>query len=90
LSQRSRRPRIAFGRSSIACSRYPDAVDFAVVKHSLTGYVTSVGAAGTLQIRNLLSFLAQQNVITLLVSVQHGVLGSADVPTVAMSYLAAL
>jgi circadian clock protein KaiC len=41
-----------------------------------------------LQIRNLLSFLAQRNVTTLLVSVQHGLLGSADEPSVAMSYLA--
>jgi len=61
-----------------------------IVVDSLTGYVTSVGTAAdfTLQIRNLLSFLAQRNVMTLLVSVQHGLLGSADEPTIAMSYLA--
>jgi circadian clock protein KaiC len=61
-----------------------------IVIDSLTGYVTSVGTAAdvALQIRNLLSFLAQRNVMTLLVSVQHGLLGSADEPTIAMSYLA--
>ena len=61
-----------------------------IVIDSLTGYITSVGAAAdiALQIRNLLSFLAQRNVTTLLISVQHGLLGSADEPTVAMSYLA--
>jgi circadian clock protein KaiC len=61
-----------------------------IVIDSLTGYVTFVGTAAdvALQIRNLLSFLAQRNVMTLLVSVQHGLLGSADEPTIAMSYLA--
>ena len=61
-----------------------------IVIDSLTGYIASMGAATdiTLQIRNLLSFLAQRSVTTLLVSVQHGLLGSADEPSVAMSYLA--
>ena len=61
-----------------------------IVIDSLTGYIASMGAATdiALQIRNLLSFLAQRNVTTLLVSVQHGLLGSADEPSVAMSYLA--
>ena len=61
-----------------------------IVIDSLTGYIASMGAATdiALQIRNLLSFLGQRNVTTLLVSVQHGLLGSADEPSVAMSYLA--
>jgi KaiC/GvpD/RAD55 family RecA-like ATPase len=61
-----------------------------IVVDSLTGYVASMGAATdvALQIRNLLSFLAQRNVTTLLVSIQHGLLGSEDEPSAAMSYLA--
>ncbi len=61
-----------------------------IVIDSLTGYIISVGVAEgvALQIRNLLSFLAQRNVTTLLVSVQHGLFGSTVEPTLAMSYLA--
>ena len=61
-----------------------------IVVDSLTGYVASMGAATdvALQIRNLLSFLAQRDVTTLLVSIQHGLLGSEDEPSAAMSYLA--
>jgi circadian clock protein KaiC len=61
-----------------------------IVVDSLTGYVASMGAATdvALQIRNLLSFLAQRDVTTLLVSIQDGLLGSEDGPSAAMSYLA--
>jgi len=61
-----------------------------IVIDSLTGFIISVGVAEgvALQIRNLLSFLAQRNVTTLLVSVQHGLFGSTVEPTLAMSYLA--
>lgn len=57
---------------------------------SLTGYMTSMGDQGqlTLQIRNLLSYLAGQNVATVLVSVQHGLLGAADAPGENLSYIA--
>ncbi len=49
-----------------------------IVIDSVTGYMTSMGDQGhlTLQIRNLLSYLAERNVATLLISVQHGLLGA--------------
>jgi circadian clock protein KaiC len=61
-----------------------------IVIDSLTGYVASMGAATdiALQIRNLLTFLAQRNVTTLLVSIQGGLFGSEDEPSGTMSYLA--
>ena len=61
-----------------------------IVIDSLTGYMTSMGDQGhlTLQIRNLLSFLAERNVATVLVSVQHGLLGAADAQGENLSYIA--
>ncbi len=61
-----------------------------VVIDSLTGYMTSMGdsVSLTLQIRNLLSYLAEKNVATLLISVQHGLFTSADAPGANISYIA--
>lgn len=61
-----------------------------VVIDSLTGYMTSMGDQGhlTLQIRNLLSYLAERNVATVLISVQHGLLGVADAHGENISYIA--
>lgn len=61
-----------------------------VVIDSLTGYMTSMGDQGhlTLQIRNLLSYLAEKNVATLLISVQHGLLSAADAQGENISYIA--
>ena len=61
-----------------------------IVIDSLTGYMTSMGDQGhlTLQIRNMLSYLAERNVATLLVSVQHGLLGAADAQGENISYIA--
>ena len=61
-----------------------------VVIDSLTGYVTSMGdfVSLRLQIRNLLSYLAERNVATLLISVQHGLFGAADAPGGDISYIA--
>lgn len=61
-----------------------------VVIDSLTGYMTSMGDQGhlTLQIRNLLSYLAERNVATVLISVQHGLLGVADAQGENISYIA--
>jgi circadian clock protein KaiC len=41
-----------------------------------------------LQIRNLLTYLGEQDVTTLLVSVQHGLIGAVDAPAGHISYLA--
>ena len=61
-----------------------------IVIDSLTGYMTSMGDQGqlTLQIRNLLSYLTERNVATLLISVQHGLLGAADAQGENISYIA--
>lgn len=61
-----------------------------IVIDSLTGYMTSMGDQGhlTLQIRNLLSYLAEKDVATLLISVQHGLLGAADAQGENISYIA--
>ena len=61
-----------------------------VVIDSLTGYMTSMGDQGhlTLQIRNLLSYLAERNIATVLISVQHGLLGVADAQGENISYIA--
>ena len=61
-----------------------------VVIDSLTGYMTSMGDQGhlTLQIRNLLSYLAEKNVATVLISVQHGLLGVVDAQGENISYIA--
>lgn len=61
-----------------------------IVIDSLTGYMTSMGDQGhlTLQIRNLLSYLAEKNVATVLISVQHGLLGAEDAPGENISYIA--
>jgi circadian clock protein KaiC len=61
-----------------------------VVIDSLTGYMASMGdeAHLALQVRNLLSFLAERNVTTLLVSVQHGLIGPIESPAGYISYLA--
>jgi len=61
-----------------------------VVIDSLTGYVTSMGdfVSLRLQIRNLLSYLAERNVATLLISVQHGLFGAAHAPGGDISYIA--
>ena len=61
-----------------------------VIIDSLTGYMTSMGdeASLMLQIRNLLTYLGEHNVTTLLVSVQHGLIGPIDAPTGHVSYLA--
>lgn len=60
-----------------------------IVIDSLTGYITSMGDERhlILQIRNLLSYLAQKNVATVLISVQHGLLG-VDIPGEHISYIA--
>ena len=62
----------------------------AVIIDSLTGYVASMGdeAHLSLQIHNLLTYLGEQNVTTLIVSVQHGLIGSVDTPAGYISYLA--
>jgi circadian clock protein KaiC len=61
-----------------------------IIIDSLTGYTTSMGDATNLmlQIRNLLSFLAEKNVATLLISVQHGLFGPTDAPDANISYIA--
>lgn len=61
-----------------------------VVIDSLTGYVTSMGdfVSLTLQIRNLLSYLAEKNVAALLISVQHGLFGATDALGGNISYIA--
>lgn len=61
-----------------------------IVIDSLTGYMTSMGDQVhlTLQIRNLLSYLAERNVATLLISVQHGLLGATDAQGENISYIA--
>ena len=61
-----------------------------VIIDSLTGYVASMGDDGhlSLQIRNLLTYLGERNVTTVLVSVQHGLLGAVDTPAGYISYLA--
>lgn len=61
-----------------------------IVIDSLTGYMTSMGDQVhlTLQIRNLLSYLAGRNVATLLISVQHGLLGATDAQGENISYIA--
>lgn len=61
-----------------------------IVIDSLTGYMTSMGDQGhlTLQIRNLLSYLAERNVATVLISVQHGLLGATDAQGENLSYIA--
>ena len=61
-----------------------------IVIDSLTGYMTSMGDQGhlTLQIRNILSYLAERNIATLLISVQHGLLGVADAQGENISYIA--
>jgi len=61
-----------------------------VVIDSLTGYVTSMGdfVSLTLQIRNLLSYLAERNVATLLISVQHGLFGATEALGGNISYIA--
>ena len=41
-----------------------------------------------MQIRNLLTYLGERNVTTVLVSVQHGLLGAVDTPAGYISYLA--
>ena len=45
-------------------------------------------ATCSLQIRNLLTYLGERNVTTVLVSVQHGLLGAVDTPAGYISYLA--
>jgi len=61
-----------------------------IVIDSLTGYMTSMGDEGhlTLQIRNLLSYLCEKNIATLLISVQHGLLGATDGQCENISYIA--
>ena len=61
-----------------------------VIIDSLTGYMASMGdeASLMLQIRNLLTYLGEHNVTTLLVSVQHGLIGPVDAPAGHVSYLA--
>ncbi|MFO1038023.1 MAG: ATPase domain-containing protein [Geminicoccaceae bacterium] len=61
-----------------------------VIIDSLTGYVSSMGDEGslTLQIRNLLNYLSEHEVATLLISVQHGLIGSIDGVAGNISYLA--
>ena len=61
-----------------------------IVIDSLTGYMMSMGDHGhlTLQIRNILSYLAEKNVATLLISVQHGLLGAAEAQGENISYIA--
>jgi circadian clock protein KaiC len=61
-----------------------------VIIDSLTGYMASMGdeASLMLQIRNLLTYLGEHNVTTLMVSVQHGLMGPVDAPAGHVSYLA--
>jgi circadian clock protein KaiC len=61
-----------------------------VIIDSLTGYVASMGddASLMLQVRNLLTYLGEHGVTTLLVSVQHGLIGPVDAPAGPVSYLA--
>jgi circadian clock protein KaiC len=61
-----------------------------VIIDSLTGYMASMGdeASLMLQIRNLLTYLGEHNVTTLLTSVQHGLMGPVDAPAGHVSYLA--
>jgi circadian clock protein KaiC len=61
-----------------------------VIIDSLTGYMASMGdeASLMLQVRNLLTYLGEHGVTTLLVSVQHGLIGSVDTPAGQVSYLA--
>ena len=61
-----------------------------VIIDSLTGYMASMGdeASLMLQIRNLLTYLGEHGVTTLLVSVQHGLMGPVDAPAGHVSYLA--
>jgi circadian clock protein KaiC len=61
-----------------------------VLIDSLTGYIASMGdeAGLMLQIRNLLTYLGEQDVTTLLVSVQHGLIGPVNAPGGHISYLA--
>ena len=61
-----------------------------VIIDSLTGYMVSMGdeVSLMLQIRNLLTYLGEQGVTTLLVSVQHGLMGPVDAPAGHVSYLA--
>ena len=61
-----------------------------VIIDSLTGYMASMGdeASLMLQVRNLLTYLGEHDVTTLLVSVQHGLIGPVDVPSGHVSYLA--
>ena len=61
-----------------------------VIVDSLTGYMAAMGdeASLMLQLRNLLTYLGEHNVTTLLVSVQHGLMGPVDAPAGHVSYLA--
>lgn len=61
-----------------------------VIIDSLTGYMASMGdeASMMLQVRNLLTYLGEHDVTTLLVSVQHGLMGAADAPASHVSFLA--
>src|SRR5215213_6969268 len=61
-----------------------------VIIDSLTGYANSMGDEGllSLQVRNLLTYLGAQNVTTLLVSVQHGLIGDVETAGGYISYLA--
>ena len=61
-----------------------------VIIDSLTGYMASMGdeASQMLQVRNLLTYLGEHGVTTLLVSVQHGLMGPVDAPAGHVSYLA--
>ena len=61
-----------------------------VIIDSLTGYIASMGeeASLMLQLRNLLTYLGENDVTTVLVSVQHGLMGPVDAPAGHVSYLA--
>jgi circadian clock protein KaiC len=61
-----------------------------VIIDSLTGYMASMGdeASLMLQVRNLLTYLGEHDVTTLLASVQHGLMGPVDAPAGQVSYLA--
>jgi circadian clock protein KaiC len=61
-----------------------------LVIDSLTGYAASMGdeAHLSLQIRNLLSFLGEKGVTTILVSVQHGLMGDVATQAGYISYIA--
>jgi circadian clock protein KaiC len=61
-----------------------------VVIDSLTGYLASMGDEPSLmlQLRNLLTYLGEQGVTTILVSVQHGLMEPADAAGSQISYLA--